>query len=211
MVLLEFRKPWIKWAADHLTVVFFFFFFFWCSFALGRALGFLLNPTTEMISAGCLIKSSFHCTIRSRNGLLMLHRIREDSNLKWLFFLMCGQLMRHPFMELFHLANLLQMLNDLRMVDAELIGNFLCCYKKISFNDPFKWSLSTSDGQPLNSSSSSFLSPLPDFLSHHCTVCSLAVSGLNALLVLRVVSTALWLILNLNKKIGQICFFLTFP
>ena len=209
MVLLEFRKPWIKWAADHLTVV---FFFFWCSFALGRALGFLLNPTTEMISASCLIKSSFHRTIRSRNGLLLLHRIREDSNLKWLCFLMCGQLMRHPFMELFHLSNLLQMLNDLRIVDAELIGNLLCCYKRISFNDPFNWSLSTSDGQPLNSVSSSFLSPLQNFLSHHCTVCSLAVSGLNALLMLRVVSTALWLILNLNKKITQICFFLTsFP
>ena len=171
---------------------------FWCSFALGSALGFLLNPTTEMISAGCLIKSRFHCTIISRNGLLLLRRIREDSNLKWLFFffLMCGQLMKHPFMELVNLSNLLQLLNDLRMVDVELLGNFLCCYKRISFNDPFNWSLSTFDGQPLNSLSSRFLSPLQNFLSHHCTVCSLAVSGLNALLMLRVVSTALWPILN---------------
>ena len=82
MVLLEFRKPWLKWAADHQRVV-----FFTCSFALGSALAFLLNPTTEMMSASCLIKSSFHCTIRSRNGLLLLYRIREDSNLKWLIFL----------------------------------------------------------------------------------------------------------------------------
>ena len=147
MVLLEFRKPWIKWAADHLTVVF--FFFFWCSFALGRALGFLLNPTTEMISASCLIKSSFHRTIRSRNGLLLLHRIREDSNLKWLCFLMCGQLMRHPFMELFYLSNLLQMLNDRRIVNDEFFGNFLCSYKRISFDDVLSWSLPTSHGWPL--------------------------------------------------------------
>ena len=119
---------------------------------------------------------------------------------------MCRQLMKHPFMELFHLSNLLQMLNDLRIVDAELIGNFLCCYKRISFNDPFNWSLSTSDGQPLNSVSSSFLSPLQNFLSHHCTVYSLAVPGPNVLLILQIVSAALQLILNLNKKIAQICF-----
>ena len=62
---------------------------FWCSFALGSALGFLLNPTMEMISTGCFIKFRFHCTILSRNGLLLLHRIREDSNLKWLFFFWC--------------------------------------------------------------------------------------------------------------------------
>ena len=94
-------------------------------------------------------------------------------------------------MELFHFSNLLQMLNDLRMVNVELLGNFMCCYKRISFNDPFNWSLSASDGQPLNSSSSRPLSPLQNLLSHYNIVCSLAVSGLNALLMLQVVFTAL--------------------
>ena len=41
--------------------------------------------------------------------------------------------------------------------------------------------------------------PLQNFLSHYCTVCSLAVSGSNALM-LWVVSAALRPILNSNKK-----------
>ena len=44
------------------------------------------------------------------------------------------------------------------------------------------------------------------FLNHHCPVCSLAVPGLNVLLMLWVVSAALQTILNLNKKIADICF-----
>ena len=41
------------------------------------------------------------------------------------------------------------------------------------------------------SSSSRLLSPLQNFLNYHSTVCSLAVTGPNALLILRAVSTAL--------------------
>ena len=52
-----------------------------------------------------------------------------------MIFLICGQLMRHPLIELFHLSNLLQMLNDHRMVDTEIFGKFLCSYKRISFSD----------------------------------------------------------------------------
>ena len=66
-------------------------------------------------------------------------------------------------------------------------------------------SLSLSDDQPLHFSSSRLLSPLQNFLNHHCTVCSLAVPASNALLMLRVISAALQPILNLNKKITQIC------
>nr|XP_021153742.1 uncharacterized protein LOC110364482 isoform X3 [Columba livia] len=53
-----------------------------------------------------------------------------------------------------------------------------------------KWSLSTSDGRSLCSSSSNLLSPLRNFLNHHCTVRSLAVPGPDALLMLQVVSSA---------------------
>ena len=45
------------------------------------------------------------------------------------------QLMRHPLTKLFLISNLLQISNDQRMVDTEFLGNFLCNYKKISFND----------------------------------------------------------------------------
>ena len=49
--------------------------------------------------------------------------------------LICSQLTRHPFIELFHLSSLLQMPNDLRMVSVEFFGNFSCSYKKNSFNN----------------------------------------------------------------------------
>ena len=54
--------------------------------------------------------------------------------------------MQHPLTELFHLSNLLQMPNDLRMVDVEFFGNFLCSCKRISFDDLLNGSLSTSAG-----------------------------------------------------------------
>ena len=37
-------------------------------------------------------------------------------------FLIFSQLMRHPLTELFHLSNLLQMLNDLKMVHTEFLA-----------------------------------------------------------------------------------------
>ena len=121
-------------------------------------------------------------------------------------FLICGQFMRHQLNKLFHFSNLLQMLNDCRMGDAEFFDNFSCSCKRISFDDCSDWSLSPSDGLPLRSSSSRLSSPLQNFLNHHCTVCLLAVPEPNALLMLWVVSPALQLILNLNKKIVWIYF-----
>ena len=67
------------------------------------------------------------------------------------------------------------------------------------------WLLSTSNGQPLPSSSSKLSSPLQNFLNHHCTVHSLAVPGPNVSLTLQVVSTALWPILN-SKKLLKFAF-----
>ena len=98
--------------------------------------------------------------------------------------------MKHPLIEFFHLSNLLQMLNNHRMVDVEFLGNFSCSFKRISFDDDSQL-LSTSDGQTLHSSSSRLLSPLQNFLNYHCTVHSLAVPGPDALLMAQVVAIAL--------------------
>ena len=46
-------------------------------------------------------------------------------------------------MELYHLSNLLPMSNNYRMLDIEFLGNFFCSSKRISFDDPLSWSLST--------------------------------------------------------------------
>ena len=159
---------------------------------------FLVQPLTRLSYE---IHFSLNVTIWLKNGLLLLPRIREDDTSKqWLFFflLICGPLMRHQLIELFHLSNLLQILNNHKMVNIEFFGNFSCSCKRISFSDPLNWSLSTFDGQPLCSSSSRLSFPLKNFLNYHCTVRSLAVPGSNVLLVLQVVSAAFWSILNSN-------------
>ena len=124
-------------------------------------------------------------------------------------FLISSQLRRYPLIELFNLSSLLQMLNDGRMVNVKFFGNFSCSCscKRISFNDPLNWSLSTSDGWSLCSSTSRLSSPLQNFLNHHCTVCLLAVPLPNALWYCEL--SLLQLILNSNKNIAQICLCLT--
>ena len=42
--------------------------------------------------------------------------------------------MRHPLIEFFHFSNLLQIVNNCRMGNVQLFGNFSCS-KKISFDD----------------------------------------------------------------------------
>ena len=122
------------------------------------------------------------------------------------FFLIFGQLMRHPLINLFHLSNLLQMLNSCRMVDVGFLGNLL--YKSISFSSvtALSWSLSTFNGQSLCSLSSRFLSLFENSFNYYCTVLSLAVPGPNAWLTLQVVYAAIQPILSLSKKTAQICF-----
>ena len=80
------------------------------------------------------------------------------------FFFICSPLMRHQLIELFHLSNLVQILNNHRMVNIEFFGNFSCSCKRISFSDPLNWSLSNSDGQPPCSSSSRLSLPFATFL-----------------------------------------------
>ena len=78
-------------------------------------------------------------------------------------------------------------------------GSFvLLVCKRISFNNPLSWSLSTCIGQPLCPSSSRLSSPLQNFLKSHGTIHPLAVPGPN-LLMFQVVSAALGPILNSNK------------
>ena len=125
-----------------------------------------------------------------------------------MIFLLFGQFTRHPFIELFHLSNLLQMLNDCRMVNIEFLDNFSCSCKRISFDDGSQLVFVNLWWLPLHSSSSSFSSPLQNFLNHHCTVRSLAVPGPDMLLMLWVVSTALRPILK-SGKLLEFAFCLT--
>ena len=120
--------------------------------------------------------------------------------------------MRHPLIDLFHLSNLLEMLNEHRMIFMELFGNFSSGFKRISFDNLLNWLLSTSDGWPLHCSTSWLSSPLQNFLNHYCTIHSLAVPGLNVLLILRVVFAVLRPIWTWIRKSLEFAFCLTsFP
>ena len=155
--------------------------------------------------AGCcwLPKIHFllHVTIWSRNDFLFLHRIREDKMIIFLIFLSAHEAPTYWAFTPFQFAS-----------NAGFFGIFSCGYERITFDDPFSWSLSTSSGWPQCSSSSSLSSPLKNVLNHHGTVHSLAVSGPNALLMLWVVFTALWSIWTQIRKLLKFAFCLTsFP
>ena len=123
----------------------------------------------------------------------------EDNTSKQWFCLIFGQLTRHPLIELFRLFNLLQMLNDHRMVDIEFLGNFSCSCKRLSFDDC----------QPLCSSSSKLLSPLHKLLEPPLHSCSLVVPGSNALLILQIVSVRKTKFWTRKRKLLELAFCLT--
>ena len=98
---------------------------------------------------------------------------QQQQHFKTMTALIFGQFVRHPLTKLFHLSNLLQMPNDHRMVNVELFNSFSCSCKRIGFlMIALSWLLSTSNGQPLFSSSSRLSTPLQNFLNHHCTFVS---------------------------------------
>ena len=135
--------------------------FFGASLALGSALDLLRGSTSDLVMLWNPLFNTDHNLIKKwfiivPNGS-SLRRLRDDDASEWqffFFFLICNQLMWHPLFKLFPLSGLLQMPDDCGMVDVEFLGNFLCDCKRISFDDPLSWSLTTSDGWPLCSSSS---------------------------------------------------------
>ena len=139
-------------------------------------------------------------------GSLLLCRIRENSTSKLWFFFNFQSAHEAPIYLAFHLSSLLQMPNVEWLKLSSSTTSRIVLRESASVI-AFSWPLSTSSGQSLHSSSSRLSSPLQNFLNHHCTVRLIAVPGSNALLMLWVVFAALQPILNLNEKIGWICFF----
>ena len=153
------------------------------------------------------IHFSSHVTIQSRNGSLLLHRIREEDTSKrcggffccflWVFLVSTWDIHLLSFFT-FPICFKCWMTIEWSTLSSSTTS--LVVVRGSAWTTVLNWSLSTSNGQPLHYSSSRLSSPLQNFLNHRCTICSLAVPGPNALLMLQVVSAALWPILNLNKK-----------
>ena len=191
-------------AADHQTVT---VTFFWCKFGFGKCLG-TSFPCDHW--AGChwwLCKIHFllHVKIWSRNISLLLCRIRKGSTSKWWYFLFLVSSWGSHVSNFFTFPVCFQCQTT---IEWSWLSFWATSHAVVRGSPSMMlcYSLSTSDGRPLRSSSSRLLSPLQNFLNHYWTVHSLAVPGPSVLLILLVVSAALWRILNSNKKITQICF-----
>ena len=179
---------------------------FWWKFSLGSALELLLCPTTELviynlvviynplfIACHNLIKKQFIAVVQNKTTL-------QNND-----FLICSSWGTHlsnffTFTICFKCQMTVEWLTLSSQATTHVVVRGSVSMIALS------WLLSTSYGRPLHSSPSKLLSPLQNFLNHHCTIHLLAVPGPNALLILCVVSIALQAILNLNKKIAQICF-----
>ena len=168
------KAVWIRQAADHQTGTMTFFLVqvwlwkcfgasSWSSHLAGHRFLPQVTIDWEMV---CCCKRRWHFT-------------------KTIFFF--SQLLRHPLIKPFHLCHLLQMPNDHRMVNVEFLSDFSYSFNKIIVfkQNQLQWSsqLSTSEGQPLSSSFSRLLSPLQNFLNHHCTILLLTVPKPNALML----------------------------
>ena len=125
MLSLGFRElEWIRWAAVHQTVA---MTFLGVQIWLWEVLWsfFLVQPLSWSSPLSYTIFLS-HVTVRSRSGLLLLHRVKHIKRMIFKNFVIFGELMWHQLIEVFHLSNLLQMLNDHRMVNIEFPGKFSC-------------------------------------------------------------------------------------
>ena len=124
----------------------------------------------------------------------------------WIFFFFAwGQLMRHPLMSFSTFPNCFTCWTTVEWLTLSSLATSRVVVRGSAYMTALNCSLSTSEGQPLHSSSSRLSSPLQNFLSHQYTVC-LLVLGSNVLLTLQVISTVLRPIFNLNKKVTWICF-----
>ena len=73
--------------------------FFWCRFGFGKC--FRASSQCNYWASHCLLWCTIyfllHVTMYSRNGSLLLHRIKEYDISKLWFFFICSQVMRHPW------------------------------------------------------------------------------------------------------------------
>ena len=188
-------------AADHQTVT---MTFFWCKFGFGKCSGASSksNHWTGHHRLSYKIHFLSHITIWSRNGSLLLRRMREDDISKRQSFWFSVNSWSIHLLGFFTspICFKYQMTVEWSILSSSAIS---CVALRASASMmALKWSLLIFDGWPLCSSFSRLLSLLQNFLNHHYIVHLLAVPGPNALLMLWVVSSALQSILNWNKKMA---------
>ena len=182
--------------------------FFWCKFGFGKFFG-ISSQSNHWAGHHWLYKIYFTSHIWSRNGSLLLHGKREDDTTKRrLFKFSVGSWVTHlSSFFTFPICFICRTTIERLMLSSSATYPVIVRESALIF--ALSWLLWTSNDWSLCSSSSGFLFSLQNVFNHHCPVYSLTVPGPNVLLMLQVVSAVLWLILKLNMKIAQICFFVS--
>ena len=141
-----------------------------------------------------------------QNGLL-LHRIRKDDTSKRQFFFFFNFHSAHEVPTYWAFSSF-QFISWQTTLEWSTLSSSVTSCAVVSYDDGYQlvskfWWLA------ITPTSSRLMASLQNFLNHHCTVC-LLLPGENVLLMLWVVSTASWPILNSNKNISQACFLSNF-
>ena len=126
---------------------------FGVTLAFGNVLELLLSPATELVIAGChiqLYKILSHVTIQSRNGSLLLHRIREDDNSnQWYFWFLVSSWSTHLLSFFtFPVCFKCWMTVEWLMLSSSAVSRVVVRGSALMI--ALSWSLSTSDGWPLH-------------------------------------------------------------
>jgi len=121
-----------------------------------------------------------HVTVRSRNGSLLLSRIREDDTSKWwlLFWFVVSPRGAH-LMSFFAFPACFKCWTTREWSMLSSSATSCIVVRGSALRTALSWSLSTSNGQPLHSSTSRLSFPLRNLWNHPCVIRSLAVPGLN--------------------------------
>ena len=180
--------------------------FFWHKFGFRKCFGAFSQDNHWAGHCHLLYKTHFslHITVRLNGSLLC--RIREDDISKWWFlkkFSVTSWGTHLSSLFIFPICFKCWMTTELWMLNSLATSHIVARVSALMI--ALNWSLSTSDGQPLCSSSPRLSSPLQSFLNHRCTVCLLAVPGPNGLTLQ--VFYAMYNPLRIwIKTVAQICF-----
>ena len=140
--------------------------FCWCKFGFGKCLGASSRSNHWSSCHWLWYKTHFSSHIWSRNGLLLLCRMREDNTSKWWLLGFSHQLTRHPLTSSFTFPICFNWQMTVEWSKVESSTTSRVVVRGSVLRMALSCSLTTSDGWPL-SSPSSRLSSSQNFLRHH--------------------------------------------
>ena len=155
---------WIRQAADHQIVT---MNFLWCKCGFGRCFG-ASSRSNHWAGGHWLsykIHFSLHVTIRSRNGSLLLCKIRKDDTSKEQFFWFAVSSWATHLWSFFSFPICFKYQMITEWLTQSSLATSRVVVRESASVTTLSWLLSLSKGWPLRSSSSKLFSPLQNFLN----------------------------------------------